>query len=278
MKYVNLGCGNRYHNDWINFDFISAGADVIPCDLTRGIPLEDNSTDVVYHSHVLEHFTKEGGEFFISECFRILKPGGIIRIAVPDLEGITKSYLECLADVRNKPDEKTKANYQWAVIELIDQLSRNQSGGEMIKMWKQENVVNTDFIQQRIGDEFVAFRNQLLQPGEKVIAKTAKNTSFTDKLKHKLILMLGGNNGMSESEKKQYQTGKFRTEGEVHLWMYDAYSLQNLLENIGFKQVQKTTADKSLISQWEKYNSLDIENGQTRKPDSLFMEAVKPLQ
>ncbi len=276
MKYVNLGCGSRFHKDWINFDFYSNSPDVILCDLTQGIPLDDNSTDVVYHSHVLEHFTKEGGKYFISECFRILKPAGIIRIAVPDLEGITKSYLECLAEVRNHPDEKTKANYQWAVIELIDQLSRNQSGGEMIKMWKKENLVNTEFIQQRIGDEFVAFRNQLLQPGEKVVSKTAENSSFTDKLKHKLILMLGGSNGKSESEKKQFQTGKFRTEGEVHLWMYDPYSLQNLLENIGFVQVQKTTADKSLINQWEKYNSLDIENGYTRKPDSLFMEAIKP--
>jgi predicted SAM-dependent methyltransferase len=147
MKYVNLGCGNRYHKDWINFDFISGTLDVKQHDLTRGIPLENNSTDVVYHSHVLEHFNKEGGKFFLSECFRVLKSGGVLRIAVPDLEQITKSYLECLEKAKSESNEAHHANYQWSVIELIDQLSRNKSGGEMLNYWKQEHPLNASFIQ-----------------------------------------------------------------------------------------------------------------------------------
>jgi predicted SAM-dependent methyltransferase len=52
----------------------------------NGFPFEDNSFQVAYSSHVLEHFTLEQGEFLIKEAYRILKNKGILRIVVPDFE------------------------------------------------------------------------------------------------------------------------------------------------------------------------------------------------
>ena len=46
-----------------------------------------------YSSHTLEHFTREEGQFIIFEAFRVLKPGGTIRIVVPDLRRFVDRYL-----------------------------------------------------------------------------------------------------------------------------------------------------------------------------------------
>ena len=78
MKYLNLGCGSSFltMSEWTNLDFTSSGESVIAHNLLNGIPYSDNYFDLVYHSHVLEHFSKDDGEAFIAECFRVLKPGG----------------------------------------------------------------------------------------------------------------------------------------------------------------------------------------------------------
>jgi predicted SAM-dependent methyltransferase len=99
MKLLNLGCGNRYHPDWTNVNFTSTGDGVIAHNLTQGIPFPDNYFDVVYHSHVLEHFPKAQAEDFIKDCYRVLCPQGILRVVVPDLEEIARTYLD--AEVLN---------------------------------------------------------------------------------------------------------------------------------------------------------------------------------
>jgi predicted SAM-dependent methyltransferase len=90
--------------------------------------MKENTVDVIYHSHVLEHLYKDDGEKFIKDCFRVLKPSGIIRIAVPDLEKICKEYLKNLelAYLSKKP-ENIK-NYYWNILEIFDQFVRTESG------------------------------------------------------------------------------------------------------------------------------------------------------
>jgi hypothetical protein len=67
----------------------------------------------------------------------------------------------------------------------------------------------------------------------------------------------------------------FRQSGEVHKWMYDRLSLGELLQQAGFSDIRVCAAGESRIPQFNTY-LLDLtENGSTRKPDSLFMEAVK---
>jgi len=94
MTLLNLGCGQRFHPDWMNIDFVSHAPEVMAHDLTTGIPVPDNSADAVYHSHVLEHFSKSNGAAFIQECFRVLKPGGVLRVVVPDLEALALQYVQ----------------------------------------------------------------------------------------------------------------------------------------------------------------------------------------
>lgn len=132
MRMLNIACGSRYHKDWINIDFYPQ-ENVLKVNVLKGLPFDNDLFDVVYSSHFLEHLTPEQADFVLSEIYRILKPGGIIRIVVPDLENICKEYLRILDLVRK--DSSYDEFYEWIVIELIDQLVRVKSGGKMLEFF-----------------------------------------------------------------------------------------------------------------------------------------------
>ncbi|HEY4797625.1 MAG TPA: methyltransferase domain-containing protein [Bacteroidia bacterium] len=70
--------------------------------MTKPFSFSDNSIDVIYSSHTFEHLTYEEAQFAFSECYRILKPAGIIRIIVPDFEELVNAYLsDKAADPKN---------------------------------------------------------------------------------------------------------------------------------------------------------------------------------
>lgn len=280
MKYLNLGCGSHFSTstEWTNLDFVSSGKDVIGHNLMNGIPFEDESFDLVYHSHVLEHFSKEDGNKFINDCFRVLKIGGIIRIAVPDLEQIVRDYLKCMETGLNNPNDKTnEQNYEWMLLEMYDQTVRNYGGGNMCKYLYRDVIPNENFIYKRLGEEARGIRNSYLSSNNKSISiggtKKLKSGSqnFVVEFKSKLKKMFLKRWGIDE---KALAIGKFRLEGEIHQWMYDRYSLSNLLKGAGGKNVQVKNAFSSTIDNWNDYN-LDGKDLITRKPDSLFMEATK---
>lgn len=283
MKALNLGCGQRYHLDWVNIDFQAHSESVTACNLSEGIPFPDNTFDVVYHSHLLEHFPKESASQFLSQCLRVLKPNGILRVAVPDLEAIAKNYLSALDKVISEVPEWNH-NYDWIVLELLDQAVRNYSGGSMAVYLEQESLPNADFVIQRIGKT----AQQIIFAGEQKRSQVNKEhpnlktqiKTFIKPFYHFLRdpshrreiflqLLLG-------SEYEALQIGRFRQSGEVHQWMYDRYSLKRLLEHCGFSDVVQRSAVESYIENWHQFN-LDTEpDGSVYKSDSLYMEAVKP--
>lgn len=67
--------------------------DVLVHDLKKGIPVPAASVDAVYHSHVLEHIDRDAVAGFFADIWRALKPGGVHRIVVPDLERHAHEYL-----------------------------------------------------------------------------------------------------------------------------------------------------------------------------------------
>lgn len=247
LSMLNLGCGEKYHKNWVNIDFVSRSNEVIQYDLNKPLPFENSSFDVVYHSHLLEHFTKSYAPQFIKECFRVLKAEGIIRIVIPDLEQIIKIYLELLHKSL-EGDIEAQKKYEWIMLELYDQTVRNYPGGEMKQYWSLEKIPAKDFVIQRMGSEAKIY-----------IAALQANKSQ-------------GQNGKTLDP---LTIGNFRMSGEIHQWMYDRYSLGNLLKLTGFREIKVCAADESAIPNFNSYY-LDIENDfSVRKPDSLFMEGRK---
>src|SRR5258707_6927451 len=152
MKYLNLGCGSRYHAHWINIDIDPSGEGVIKHDLSQGIPLADASCDAVYHSHSLEHLRQPAALEFMRECYRVMKRGAVVRVAVPDLELICRVYLEKLEQAL-KHDWDHADDYDWIILELLDQTVREQSGGGMVGYLSRSRIPNEEFVYDRIGEE-----------------------------------------------------------------------------------------------------------------------------
>jgi predicted SAM-dependent methyltransferase len=268
MKCLNLGCGNRFIRSWTNVDFVSSSADVLAHDLTRGIPFADNTFDIVYHSHVLEHFTKQQASVFIGECYRTLVPGGHIRVAVPDLETLAILYLKSLEAVVKDENDLTVAEHQWSIIELLDQMVRTAPGGEMLVWWSGDKIINRDTVRGRMGYEFASFRTQL-ESTRAQRGKTLDKRPFKSRLKSRVKSAIQGIAGVGRNV-------DFRRSGEVHQWMYDRVSLRLLLSECGFENIAQVSAFDTTIEDWNEYKSLDQEDGEARKPDSLFLEARKP--
>lgn len=275
LRYINLGCGTHFHEDWVNVDFNLSGKGVIVHNLNLGIPFPNNYFDVVYHSHVLEHFSKMNAELFVGECYRVLKKNGIIRVVVPDLEQIIAEYQKQLG-LATGSASKTNPNYDWIVIELFDQMTRNKSGGIMIDYILQDKLENEEYIFQRIGHEAKNLRKYYIENSNPYLQNEITKPNLKQKIKFEIKrfiieLIFREKYDVIDSYLK---TGKFRQSGESHQWMYDRYSLSLLLNQNGFDQIEVKTAFESNIPDFSKYN-LDVVDNEIRKPDSLFMEAVK---
>jgi predicted SAM-dependent methyltransferase len=268
MKLLNLGCGAKYHPEWINVNFYKSGPDVIVHDLTHTFPFEDNAFDMVYHSHVLEHFTKRNAYNFLVECKRVLKPGGILRVVIPDLEGIIAEYTKQLS-LAKTGDKQAIDRYNWIIYELLDQVQRNHSGGGMLEYWKQNPLPAKDYIMDRLGVEVKNFLEHFASNSLPISHDiVSPPRSWKTRLQDRLLEWMGYTREMAE-------IGKFRLSGEVHYWMYDEFSLKQLLIDVGFTSFTRLQADESGLPGFSNFH-LDTESdGSIRKPDSGFFEARK---
>lgn len=271
MKLVNCGCGNKNHADWINIDFVSNDKNIITHNLLEGLPLEDNSVDWVYSSNFLEHLTFKQAEKHIKECYRVLKSGGGIRIVVPDLENVCKEYLRVLNNARNNTENGDK-EYDFILIELLDQMTRDYPSGLMGEYYKNANC-NKDYVLKRHGKVFGCEKNVSGKSTNGIIqSKKHKEDSFISKTKNRIKLKIY-RTLFGDPQAKDY--GEFALSGEKHKWMYDEYGLGKLLENNNFKSVTPLSYNASKIPNFEKYALEVDDDGNEYKPNCLYIEAIK---
>jgi len=146
---LNLGCGTKTSPHTVNIDFSiyqrirkapggklvaralvrgvrrehldSMDDNLVVHDLRKGIPVATSSVDAVYHSHTQEHLDREDVPGFLAEAFRVLRPDGIHRVVVPDLEALVREYLESL-DAR-------RLDHDVAIERIIGQCVRREAFG-----------------------------------------------------------------------------------------------------------------------------------------------------
>lgn len=270
---INIGCGAIHHPDWINLDIASDDPAVMQVDITRGLPFDASTASVCYSSHVLEHMDLGSARSLIDECFRVLKPGGLLRLAVPDLEAITREYLVLLDQLKQGDDTRVK-DYEWIMLEMYDQVSRNRPGGEMADFLSRLPPSAREYVCKRIGEEAERFwatpaPASTLQVNHLQLWCKRFNR-YRLRLASFLVRIVAG-----QRAARSFERGVFRDSGEIHQWMYDRYSLGRLLNASGFVQVLVREAHESGIDGFVKYG-LDTVNGKVRKPDSLFIEATRP--
>jgi predicted SAM-dependent methyltransferase len=90
---LNIGCGPFYLVDWVNTDILGSKGIDFPLDISKKLPIADNFFDAIYGQEVIEHIELKKARLFFQEAFRVLKPGGVIRLTTPDLTEVCKIFL-----------------------------------------------------------------------------------------------------------------------------------------------------------------------------------------
>ena len=99
MTSLNLGGGEHRIPGYVTVDFAEFDfPGVWNYDVTRGLAIGSNSLDRIYSSHTFEHFLPQHVLFVMTECYRVLKPGGSIRLVLPNIPQILKAYARDPAD------------------------------------------------------------------------------------------------------------------------------------------------------------------------------------
>lgn len=257
---VNIACGNIYVPGWQNLDFSPVSVEVTRADLTGRLPLPDGQADLVYSSHFLEHVPVERVPSFLAECHRLLKPGAVIRLVMPDLEDICREYL-----AMRSIGEHEKADF--LVIELLDQCVRKQPGGQLASVLQESGRTGLQsYILSRLGNYVDSPRSAPLSI--KRICRALLGRFESLYLRALLALL--------PSVFRQQNVSR-AVVGETHAWVYDFHTVSRLLAAAGFVDILRVEADTSRYAGFP-FAPLDLDNeGRPRKGvGSLFIEAAKP--
>ncbi len=100
VKKMQLATSNNLLDGWLNTDIFLNHDPVVYLDATQRFPFGDNTLDYIIAEHMIEHIDYEAGQFMLSECLRVLKPGGRVRFATPDLTVILSLHAKEKTEVQ----------------------------------------------------------------------------------------------------------------------------------------------------------------------------------
>ena len=153
-EYLNIGCGAYwYHKNTISIDFDPNTCDIgLDLNSAEKLPFPDNRFKGIYTSHCLEHLQEPKVILWLTECLRVLKPGGTIRIVLPDVGKYFQAYKERDASffnwIRGKPGYFEDSWLRLIVRTFAEPTVDNYSDEEIYKMYHKFTL-----------DEFLDFFN-----------------------------------------------------------------------------------------------------------------------
>jgi SAM-dependent methyltransferase len=266
--------------EWTNLKFSvlphPEGGAIQHYDICRPLPFPEDTFDSVYALHIIEHLTPEEGGEFVAEVFRVLRSGGIFRVSTPDLEAIVRAYLERLDECARQPTKRTIVRYDWGVLELLDQMVRDRSGGLMRETVKQGHF-DAAYSRERYGDVFDEFYRPPSpgrhEPVRKIFFERVSSKSPADLLRVICRRLKGMIFGWLPSGKSRAVYEDPRKTRESNLWTYDQLSLRLLLEEQGFEKFSVKSYSESDIIGWERYDLDRSTHGDHSVEPSLYVEA-----
>lgn len=272
MLNVNLGCGPVFVESpsWLNLDFSPTSSAVRQANLLSRLPLADATATLVYSSHFLEHVPRAVVPALLAECLRVMQPGGVLRLVVPDLENMAREYL-----ANREAGAHDKADF--VVLEMIDQCVRLESGGELGLLYRRVNaqpgtsaVPMIDYIRSRTGEDL---RASAVAGGGGLRDLRRLSAALRNRIERVWIRFCL----LALPAAFRAQNVSLAAVGERHHWLWDFHQLKSALEAVGFVDVERSSANSSAVAHFP-FHPLDIDaEGRPRKgAESLYLEARKP--
>lgn len=147
--YLHLGCGCVILPGFINLD-IRDGNGIDKTSLVYPIDYDNDTFDLIYASHVLEHFPRKQTTNVLQEWARILKKGGILRLSVPDIQALiniykqTKDLDQIIGPLYGRQDYRY--NYHYTVFDyIIIKKLMEKSGLEAIHYWDFRRTIHANY-------------------------------------------------------------------------------------------------------------------------------------
>lgn len=160
LRKLHIGCGSNIMDSWLNSDLHEDTQRII-LDATKPFPFPDESFDYIYSEHTIEHLDYREGNHMLSEAFRVLKVGGKIRTATPNITFLTAFY--------NQKLNKTQKQYiAWAVNEFMSDIGINRASfvvNNFVRSWGHKFIYDIETL--KASHAKVGFKNfQLHTPGQ----------------------------------------------------------------------------------------------------------------
>ena len=242
--FLNIGAGSFYHRHWTNVDYASdwyskhQKENFVNYNIMdkKPLPFENNSIELAYSSHVIEHVKNDSVQNLLSEIYRVIKPGGGVRITCPD------SFLF----------------YQSLLNQDIS--FWNWRHGWFTGVWSTlKSDINTvtisDYILREIATprcRFYKYKKASTAPQE--VEKIFKTKSYADFF--------------------DYFTDKLEFDSDTpgdHINWWDETKIMSFLRSAGFKKVYSSRANQSLFAPLRNVNKFDT----TAPQMSLYVDARK---
>ena len=224
----------------------------------------------------------------LAECFRVLRPGGVIRLVLPDLEEMCREYL-----ARRDAGDHEKAEF--VVVEMIDQCVRLTCGGELGALYRTYNAdpirheAMIDYLYRRNGENLRAGATG--QNADKGSSRLAPRPPRWPRSR----LFLQRSTRLPRRVRERAQNAWFAwllrrlppafreqnvslaSVGERHHWLWDLHQLTKALRPAGFVHIERCTCDTGRIEGFP-FFPLDVDDdGRPRKgAESMYVEASKP--
>jgi predicted SAM-dependent methyltransferase len=102
IRKLHIGSHEKTLAGWLNTDLYPLNDNVLFMDASQVFPFASGTFDYVFHEHMIEHLDYKNGLHMLSECLRVLKPGGTMRAAFPDLRVLVELYRDNKTEEQNK--------------------------------------------------------------------------------------------------------------------------------------------------------------------------------
>jgi SAM-dependent methyltransferase len=268
-EYLNQK-GHSFLKQWNNLVFAALPGP--PLANTRYVDLStvplgfpDDTFDAVYSYHVFEHLTLLQGKRCTQQIFSALKPGGIFRVSVPDLETACRDYLDALRAASDQSTRQNLVRYRWAVMAIFEQMVRDRSGGLML-----ESIEKGEYDDAQLRDLFGdGLRLEVERRGS--ARQGHRGRAFIARRIYRWARTILGKSRPTITDRLDPRLTK-----EAVQWMYDRLSLRLMLEEAGFQDIRQMDHASSSIPGWSGYDFDRSNHGDYPFDPSVYMEGRKP--